>query len=205
VLVLPGRYGLWLFAVLSAFGQVSLSAQLFLVAGRSATSAPATTAPASGLVSLGWNPGPDPNVTGYFLCWGLSSGACTNRLDAGNVTNTTVAGLAANVTYYFNVVAYGAAGQEAPPSNEVAYTVPADSPVGVGPELGVRIAGTGAGGALHLSFPGSAGATYDIQATQDFQHWATLWTTNCASAGLITFGVTDMADYPSRFYRLAQR
>jgi hypothetical protein len=199
VVILSARLN-WLYcAVLIACGQVQARAQLFLVAGRSETNSPAP-----GVVALGWNPSPDPNATGYFLCWGLASGVCTNLLDAGNSTSATVAGLATNVTYYFSVVTYGA-GTESPPSNEIAYAVPGGSPAAVGPKLGIGFGGTGAGAVARFSFLGSAGTTYDLQASQDFQQWATLWTTNCASDGLIVFEETDMGNYPSRFYRLQQR
>ena len=57
----------------------------------------------------------------------------------------------------------------------------------------------------HLSFPGSAGATYDLQASQDLQQWETLCTTNCASDGPIVFDDPDMGLYPRRFYRLQQQ
>ena len=107
-------------AVLIACGQVQARAQLFLVADRSPNNSPEP-----GEVALGWNPSPDTNATGYFVCWGLASGACTNFLDAGNVTNTTVAGLVATVPYYFTIVTYDAAGDQSPPSNEIAYTQPA--------------------------------------------------------------------------------
>ena len=115
---LLGRHYLWLCAVFIAGGQISSRAQPFLVAQRS----PGIPTD-SGLVALGWNPSPDTNATGYFLCWGLASDACTNRLDVGNSTNTSVSGLATGMAYYFSVVAYGAAGQEGPPSNEISYTL----------------------------------------------------------------------------------
>lgn len=120
VVVLLRRLSLWLCVVLVVCGQVTSLAQLFLAAER-----PGSDLASPGLVALGWNPSPDTNATGYFLCWGVSSDACTNLLDAGNATNATVAGLAPNVSYYFSVVAYGAAGQESPPSNEIAYSAPA--------------------------------------------------------------------------------
>jgi len=134
----------------------------------------------------------------------LASGVCTNLLDVGNSTSATVAGLATNVTYYFNVVTYGA-GSQSPPSNEIAYAVPVGSPAPVGPELAIGFGGTGAGAVARFSFLGRAGTTYDLQASQDFQMWQTLWTTNCAFDGLIVFDDTDMGIYPSRFYRLQQR
>jgi hypothetical protein len=195
-----GRLSLGFCAVWMAFAQVPLRAQLFLVAGRSDTNSPDP-----GLVALAWNPSPDPNATGYYLCWGLASGLCTNLLDAGNSTSVTVAGLATNVTYYFTIVTYDAAGDESPPSNEITYAVPVGSPPAVGPALSIGFAGAGAGAAAHFSFPGSAGTTYDLQASQDLQQWETLCTTNCASDGPIVFEDPEMGIYPRRFYRLQQK
>ena len=68
-----------------------------------------------------WNPSPDTNVAGYFLCWGLASGQCTNLFDFGNVTEATLGSLQTNVAYFFTVVAYDAAGNRADPSNEIQY------------------------------------------------------------------------------------
>ena len=86
---------------------------------------PNITTNSPGMVRLGWKPSPSAGVAGYYLCWGLATGQCTNRLDAGSVTNVAVADLIIGPTYYFTVVAYSAFGDEAPPSNEVSYSVPA--------------------------------------------------------------------------------
>lgn len=75
------------------------------------------------MVHLGWKPSPSANVSGYFMCWGLASGQTTNRLDTGNVTNVFLGDLLPGYTYYFTVVAYSSFGDEAPPSNEVNWTV----------------------------------------------------------------------------------
>ena len=104
-------------ALLIACAQVQVRAQLCLVA-----QLPATNSPTPGVVPLGWNPSPDTRATGYFLYWGLASGACTNFLDVGNVTNAIVAGIAAGTRYYFTIVTYDAAGDQSPPSNEALYS-----------------------------------------------------------------------------------
>ena len=57
------------------------------------------------------------------MCWGLATGQTTNRLDTGNVTNVFLGKLMTGHTYYFTVVAYSSFGDEAPPSNEVNWTV----------------------------------------------------------------------------------
>ena len=134
---------------------------------------PGATAPPvpTHLATLGWNPSHDRNTAGYLLLCGTTRGVYTNQLDVGNTNSAALTGPQANVTYYFSVVAYDATGQWSPPSKEIAHTVPANSPVGGGPEPGVRIGGTRVGAVLRLGFPGSAGRTYNIQASQDLQHW----------------------------------
>jgi len=97
-------------------------AQLRADNGPMVLSVPSTNQPAAGSqVTTGWNPSPDSNVVGYYLCWGFTSGQCTNLIDVGNVTNATIGSLTTNVLYYFTVVAYDAAGQRAEPSNEIQY------------------------------------------------------------------------------------
>jgi hypothetical protein len=153
----------------------------------------------SGLTaSLGWTPSPSTNVTGYFLNWGLVTGQCTNQLNVGNVTNSTVSGLTTNVTYYFNVVAYDATGDQAPPSNELAYSPPILT-------LSLQLQGSGTNRTVGVNFQGTAGATYVIQATQDFRQWTTLGSTNCVTAGPIVYAVADPALYPRRFYRVSKQ
>ena len=89
---------------------------------------PAITTNLPGMVRLGWRPSPSANVSGYYLCWSFASGQCTNRLDAGSVTNVSLTDLISGPTYYFTVVAYSSFGDEAPPSNEVSYSIPTTLP-----------------------------------------------------------------------------
>jgi hypothetical protein len=151
----------------------------------------------SGLsVNLGWTASSSTNVTGYFLNWGLKSGQCTNQLDVGNVTNATVNGLVTNTSYFFNVVAYDVAGDQAPPSNELAYP-PLQPVVSLQPLNNHTNPVT-----LRLNFQANAGTSYTVQATRDFKQWVTVWTTNSAPGGIIVYTTTDAAFYPSRFYRV---
>ena len=187
-----GRLSFWLCAALLLFSRLP-------------SFGPTSSAvPSSPSVRLGWNPSPDTNVVGYFVLFGGASQVYTNQFDAGNATSATIAGLQTNVRYYFTVVGYDALGQQSPPSNEIAYQVPAASPARAAPTLSLQTVGAGSSGAaVHLSFQASAATTYRLQATQDFVHWETLGRTNCAWNGLVAFCVTDMANYPRRFYRLS--
>lgn len=195
--VLPFRR--WLCALFVALSPVVFSAPLYLFDGQSATNSP----PPSSLVSLGWNPSPSTNVSGYYLCWGLASGACTNHLDVRNLTTATVGGLEPKVTYYFTVVAYDYRGDLAPPSNEVSYSAPASPPPATPAVLSVELQSSGtAAASLHLSFEGTAGATYRLEVTENFQDWETIWTTNCLADGPMAATVTDLASHPQRFFRV---
>ena len=155
-------------------------------------------------VRLGWQPSPSPGAAGYRLCWGYGTGLATNQLDAGNVTNVTVAGMTTNTTYCFTVVTYGAMGEESPPSNEVQYV--AASGRAAGPTLSLRRQRVGTNvSAVALSFQGSAGSSYRIQATEDWRTWVTVWLTNCTGEAAIEYAVAgDMRNYPQRFYRVLE-
>jgi hypothetical protein len=153
-------------------------------------------------VILGWNPSPDPNVVGYNLCWGVASGTCTNLFDVGNITNTVVSGFSTNLTYYFTVVAYDQAGDQATPSNEVQFRADTNS-ISPGPMLNLQSMANSS--TISFSFLGSPGHTYVIQATQDFVQWTTLTTTNCSSDISINYAIADALNYPKRFYRVSRQ
>ncbi len=148
-----------------------------------------------------WSPSSDTNVVGYLIRYGFSSESCTNLLDAGAATNVTVFGLEAGSTYYFSVTAYDSAGMESEPSNEIGYIVPeaVTAPSGT---IALQMKNDRDSG-MTLEFQAPSAGIYEIQATEDFQTWATIQTTN-AFAGPITFPVTDAANYPHRFYRMVK-
>jgi hypothetical protein len=184
----------WWLGLLGTVGLMQLQAEAATTLSVATTNPP----PSYQAVSLGWTPSPSANVTGYLLNWGLASGQCTNHLDVGNVTNSTVGGLTTNIAYYFNVVAYDAAGDQAPPSNELTFT-----PVAL--TLSLQLQGSGTNRTVGVNFQGMAGATYVIQATQDFRQWTTLGTTNCLAGGPVSYAVADPTFYPLRFYRVGKQ
>lgn len=152
--------------------------------------------------TLGWDPSPDPAASGYFLCWGYAADQCTNRLDVGNVTNAWVAGLSLGQVYWFEVVAYDAAGDQAVPSNEISYQPSVAARPAGPPTLSLGVGQSGGSKVAQLSFQGQAGVAYELQATTDFHNWVNILTTNSTAAGLVLIQSQDMALYPRRFYRL---
>jgi len=87
------------------------------------TNSPPTTLTGPG-VTLGWNPSPDPTVSGYNVYSGVASQTYTNMVSFGNVTNASLSALVPGTTYFFSVTAVDAVGLESPFSNETTYNVP---------------------------------------------------------------------------------
>jgi hypothetical protein len=75
-------------------------------------------------VTLAWDADAGNNIAGYRLYDGVASRTYTNIIAVGNVTTSTVAGLAGGVTYFFAVTAVDTNGLESDYSSEVSYTVP---------------------------------------------------------------------------------
>ena len=74
-------------------------------------------------VTAMWNPNPEPNVAGYQLMYGTSSGAYTTVIDVGKVTSYSFS-LTGGVTYYFVLQAYNTSGVYSPYSAEASILVP---------------------------------------------------------------------------------
>ena len=181
-----------------------LAVALLVGAGFSLHAGPAQTtnaAPANGFATLAWAPSTAHNVAGYLVLSRLASGVYAARLDVGNTNSVTINGLAPNTTYYFEVIAYDDTGTQSSPSNEISYSTSAAQLV-VPPTLGVLGPQTSAP-VIGLSFSGSAGHAYSIEASTNLQDWVTIWNTNCVSNGTLMFH--DTANQPARFYRLQQQ
>ena len=73
-------------------------------------------------VNLAWDASSDPNIAGYKLRYGTTSGNPSQTIDVGKTTTATVSNLNDGTTYYFTVTSYNTAGVESQPSNEISYT-----------------------------------------------------------------------------------
>ncbi|MGJ0428030.1 PKD domain-containing protein [Methylobacter sp.] len=81
--------------------------------------------PFAASVNLAWDASQSPNVGGYIVSYGQSSGKYSSNIDAGNKTSLTVCGLQEGQKYYFAVKVYDAARTtESNYANEVSKIVP---------------------------------------------------------------------------------
>lgn len=74
-------------------------------------------------VTLGWDANIEPDLAGYKIYYGTSSGNYTNSIDVGNVTQYTIYNLQVNVMYYFAATAYDDANNESSYSEELAHMI----------------------------------------------------------------------------------
>jgi hypothetical protein len=76
-----------------------------------------------GWIRLVWNPVNEPEIAGYKLYYGQTSGNYEYSIDVGNQTTYIVTGQPAR-QYYFVVTAYDTDGKESLPSQELVYRLP---------------------------------------------------------------------------------
>ncbi len=69
--------------------------------------------------TLAWDPNTEPDLAGYKLYYGTSSGSYQQSVNVGNLTQYSLSNLQDGVTYYFAVTAYDTEGNESGYSNEV--------------------------------------------------------------------------------------
>ena len=94
---------------------------LFLLLIFSASTVQAAT------VTLSWDPNPEPDIAGYVLSYGTSSGNYSTSVDVGKVTTWSVT-LSPGFRYYFAVQAYNTSGVRSAFSTEVSTVVQANAP-----------------------------------------------------------------------------
>jgi hypothetical protein len=90
-------------------------ALLFLLTPRAALSSQ---------VTIAWDANSQPQVKGYKLYYGTSSGQYTTNADVENQTAATPSGLQAGAAYFFAATAYDSSGNESNYSQELSFTIP---------------------------------------------------------------------------------
>src|SRR5262245_24484518 len=74
----------------------------------------------AGTINIAWDPVSDPDLSGYRVYYGSASRTYAQSVDVGNVTSTTISGLADCTTWFLAVKAYNSSGTESTTySNEV--------------------------------------------------------------------------------------
>jgi len=95
------------------------------ISGNRTTSAAVIVSVAnSGQLRLAWDASVDPDLSGYKVYLGTSSGVYgASPIDVGNLTTCTITGLQPGTVYYVAVTGYNQSGAEGGFSNEVSSTI----------------------------------------------------------------------------------
>jgi hypothetical protein len=81
---------------------------------------------------LAWAKNSEPDIAGYKMHYGTTSGSYDYSVDVGNYTSCTISGLQEGETYYFAATAYDTDNFESNLSEEFAYKIPAEDSGGGG-------------------------------------------------------------------------
>src|SRR3989454_6757424 len=96
-------------------------------------------------VTLACDPNTDPDLAGYKLYYGTSSGSYQFSVDVGNLTSYTLPGLLEGQIYYFAATAYNSSLDESGFSNEASKAIADVAPPTVSitaPAAGATVLGT---------------------------------------------------------------
>lgn len=75
-------------------------------------------------ITIAWDQNPEPDIAGYRMHYGTTSGNYQHNVDVGNHTSCTISGLEEGTTYYFAATAYVSENVESGYSEQLAYTIP---------------------------------------------------------------------------------
>jgi hypothetical protein len=78
---------------------------------------------------LSWTPSVSPDVAGYNVYYGTSSGNFSYKLNVGNADSVTIPNLISGATYYFVATAYNTRGTQSLFSDQIQVVVPSASSV----------------------------------------------------------------------------
>src|SRR3989454_10789310 len=151
-------------------------------------------------VTLAWDANTDPDLAGYKLYYGLSSGSYQSSVDVGNVTSYTLPGLLDGRIYYFAATAYNVSLAESGFSNEVSKAIAAVTPPTVSisaPANGATVSGTAVTVSASASDNvGVAGVQFSLDgvnlgAEDTVAPYSASWNTTLATSG--THSLTAVA------------
>jgi hypothetical protein len=147
-----------------------------------------------GGVVLTWTPSSSLGVIGYYVYYGPFSGYYFQAAFA-DTNEVTLSGLSEGQTYYFEVLAYDAAGQLSAPTSEVQYTVVAAPPVLNLQKLSVPDIEN----VFSITATGTLPSAWTLETSSDLAHWQKLSEGTDSSLNVLAV----VSAKPRLFFRLA--
>jgi hypothetical protein len=145
-------------------------------------------------VQLTWDMSSDPNVVGYEIYYGTTSGVYTNVVMFSNVSSATITNLTPGVTYYFNATARDASDNESTFSGETVYAAP--FPVNL---TMTQVVNQGVQ-SLNFTASGQIPFSWRIEMSTDLVNWVPFY----YGVGPVVNVSIPIANMPSQFFRLSK-
>jgi hypothetical protein len=117
-------------------------------------------------LGLAWERNTEPDVAGYWVYYGMSSGEYTAQMWAGNRTSVTVSNLQEGVTYYFAVTATTDAGVESGFSQELVLQAYFEEV-----KLSMQLVETADQKTTQINIPTRSGRIYVVESSEDLISW----------------------------------
>ncbi|MEW5977323.1 MAG: malectin domain-containing carbohydrate-binding protein [Acidobacteriota bacterium] len=111
----------------------------------------------AGSLTVSWDPVTSPNLGGYKIRYGTSTGSYTQTVDVGSASRWTIPSLQEGATYYLRVLAYDSNGLAGTPSEEVSSPVLAVSSAAV-----ASVSGTSATVTWQTNKPADSRVEYGV-------------------------------------------
>lgn len=148
-------------------------------------------------VTLSWTLSSSPNVAGYDIYYGASSGNYITyvRVFSPTTTSLTINGLVSGATYYFAAASYDNSGNESALSPEISGVAGSSSPVAIRMSSLARPSA----GQFGFTISGASSGQYIVQASTNLVNWVNLMTNN----GPFNFVDSNAGQFSHRFYRTA--
>ena len=150
---------------------------------------------AAAQITLAWTASTSSSVTGYYIYYGTTSGSLGSSIKVGNVTTYAMTGLSPGATYYFEVAAYDAAGDQSGDSNEVSYTVPTGTCTYSLSSTSATVSASGGTGSVNVTT--QSGCSWSASASSGAS-WLTVAPTSGSGSGPVNYTVTANSSTSTR-------
>jgi hypothetical protein len=145
-------------------------------------------------VDLTWDMSSDPNVVGYEIYYGTTSGVYTNEVVFGNVASATITNLTPGLTYYFNATARDASNNESAFSGETSYAAPFPVTLAMGQVINQGVM------SLNFTASGQIPFSWRIEMSTDLVNWVPFY----YGVGSVVSVSIPISNVPRQFFRLSK-
>lgn len=147
-------------------------------------------------VGLAWSRNTEPDIAGYRVYFGSSSGLHTSEIWVGDQTSVTISNLHEGLRYYFAVTATTTAGIESAPSEELVLQAHFEEV-----PLSIEFLEPASRGTIQIRFPTKENRVYALESSQDLKSWGPI-TMRFGTGDTAAVSLSHVNGFVRQFYRV---